>query len=364
MIRVRDLSEAEELGYLIADNQIALNAEWDQEALSAVLIELTELEFDIEVLGFETGVVDVALGRAELPSEPDRAPPALQSGPPVSNPGDVWRVDQHRLICGDATKPETYQSLLGDERAEASISDPPYNVAIAGHVSGNGRVTHDEFVEASGEKSDKEFQAFLKTFASNLVAYSADGSVHFIFMDWRHSGVLEVAVSDVFTKHLNTCVWTKTNGGMGSLYRSAHELVFVYRAGEAGHINNVQLGKHGRNRTNVWSYPGMNAFGSEREAALEMHPTVKPVQLVADAILDVTRPGGLVLDAFCGSGTTLLAAERVDRRAACIELDPKYVDVALRRYQAETGTEPIHDATGLTFSEMSEDRASADEEAA
>jgi len=246
--------------------------------------------------------------------------------------------------------------LLGDERASMVITDPPYNVPISGHVSGGGATAHGEFIMASGEMTKEQFEAFLTASLGNLAAFSKAGALHYVFMDWRHMDEISTAARAVYGGLLNVCVWAKTNGGMGSLYRSAHELVFVYRVGKTGHLNNVQLGRFGRNRTNVWSYAGANSFGAERDGMLAMHPTVKPVGLVADAILDCTRRGDIVLDGFAGSGTTVMAAERVGRRARVVELDPKYADVVLRRWIATSGDQPILVDSGHNFDAVSEQR--------
>jgi hypothetical protein len=234
--------------------------------------------------------------------------------------------------------------------------DPPYNVRIDGHVSGLGRHRHGEFAMASGEMSDAEFVSFLETVLGHHAAYSIDGAIHFVCMDWRHLGELLAAGRSVYSELKNLCVWEKTNAGMGSLYRSQHELVAVFKTGTAPHVNNIELGRHGRYRTNIWRYAGANSFGAERDKDLEMHPTVKPVRLVADAILDCTRRGDLVLDGFAGSGTTLLAAERSERVGFGIEIDPRYVDVALRRMAEHAGLEAVHVESGKSFDEIAAER--------
>jgi DNA modification methylase len=231
------------------------------------------------------------------------------------------------------------------------FTDPPYNVKIEGHVCGNGAVHHREFAMASGEMSEAEFTAFLRSAVGLLGEYSTNGSLHYICMDWRHVGELISAGRGNYDRLVNLCVWAKDNGGMGSLYRSQHELVFVFRKGAKAHRNNVALGKHGRNRTNVWRYPGVNTASKQAEEGnlLALHPTVKPVALVADALLDSTARGAVVLDSFLGSGTTLLAAERIGRACRGIEIDPAYVDVAIRRWQRLTGEMAVNVETGETF---------------
>jgi DNA modification methylase len=243
---------------------------------------------------------------------------------------------------------------MESRKADAVFVDPPYNVAIDGHVSGNGSIHHREFEMASGEMTEKEFVNFLSASFGFLVQHSKPGSVHFACMDWRHAREILAAGNHAYDSLLNLCVWAKDKGGMGSFYRSQHELVFVFRNGKASHRNNLQLGKFGRNRTNVWQYPGVNTLSRRGEEGnlLALHPTVKPVSLVADALLDCTRLGGLVLDSFLGSGSTLIAAERTRRICCGIELDPLYVDTAIRRWQRYTGGAAIHAESGKQFGEV------------
>jgi DNA modification methylase len=282
--------------------------------------------------------------------------PSPRPGPAVTRPGDLWQIGPHRLICGDATNLETSARLLDGERAQMIFTDPPYNVKIDGHVSGLGAVKHREFAVASGEMSQAEFTAFLERVFANLVLRAADGAIHFVCMDWRHLGEVLAAGHRTFAELKNICVWNKTNGGMGSLYRSQHEMVFVFKSGKAPHINNVELGRHGRYRTNVWTYAGANVFSATREADLAMHPTVKPVALVADAILDCSKRKGIILDAFAGSGTTLVAADRTGRRGYGIELDPIYCDTILKRVADVARVEARLAATGQTFAVVAAER--------
>ena len=358
-IRLSHMSEAQKRAYIIADNKLAENAGWDSELLSVEVAHLSmmELDFDIDVIGFETPEIDIMLDAGQPAAEPPIPTPS--DGPCVSQPGDLWLLGTHRLYCGDALNSCSYDALLAGERAATVVTDPPYNVLVNGHVCGKGAVKHDEFKMASGEMSDEEFAQFLLKLCKLLVAYSVDGSVHFICMDWRHIRNLLNAGAITFTELLNLCVWNKTNGGMGSLYRSKHELVAVFRNGSASHTNNVELGRFGRNRTNVWDYAGVNAFSKDRYAALSMHPTVKPIAMVADAILDVTPRNGLVLDPFSGSGTTIMAGEQTGRRVAAMELDPKYVDVAIRRFESATVVEAVLAETGETFAEVAARRIAA-----
>lgn len=314
--------------------------------------------FDIGLTGFETAEIDLLLGAGETPGddEPEAVIPEGASGPPVSRPGDLWALGCHRLYCGDALDTVSYRTVLDGESARAVFTDPPYNVPIDGHVCGNGEIRHSEFAMASGEMSADEFMAFLRAFCEHLSAFTIDGAIVFICMDWRHAYEILSVGRDVFNALKNVCVWNKTNNGMGSFYRSKHELVFVFKSGTARHVNNIELGRYGRNRTNAWDYAGINSFGKGRLDDLAAHPTVKPVSLIADAIRDVTHRNDLVLDPFVGSGSTILAAERAGRRCAAIELDPKYVDVAVRRYEAQTGVIARHGESGKTFAEVSEAR--------
>jgi DNA modification methylase len=247
---------------------------------------------------------------------------------------------------------------MGDEQAQVVFTDPPYNVPIDGHATGLGRTRHDDFVMASGEMSESGFRAFLETVFQNLAAHSVDGSIHFVCADWRHLYAYLAAGRNVFTELKNLCVWNKTNGGMGSFYRSKHELVLVFKSGTAAHVNNIDLGRHGRYRTNVWDYAGVNVFREGRQQDLGMHPTVKPVALVSDAILDCSSRGGIALDCFAGSGTTIIAAEKTGRRAFALELDPRYVDCAVRRWQDYTGDDGFHAESGIPFSGIARERAS------
>ena len=279
-------------------------------------------------------------------------------GPAISQPGDLWILGGHRLLCADATDSRSYEQLLGDERADMVFTDPPYNVPVAGHVSGLGAVKHREFVMASGEMTPREFTAFLSRSLGNLARYSVDGAIHFVCMDWRHMRELTEAGEAAYSELKNLIIWMKDNAGMGSFYRSRHELIFAFKAGTAAHVNNFGLGEGGRYRTNVWQYRGVNTFGKGRNAELALHPTVKPVAMIADAIKDVSRRGGIVLDAFGGSGTTLIAAHKTGRRARLLELDPLYVDTIIRRFEAYAHDDAVLAATGETFAAVSEARLS------
>jgi DNA modification methylase len=289
-------------------------------------------------------------------SGPEDAVPQYSSGAAVTRTGDLWLLGNHRLLCGDARDGAAYDRLLEGAKAEFVFTDPPYNVAIDGNVCGLGRIHHREFAMGCGEMSEVEFTSFLKTVFDRLAEHTIDGSIHQICMDWRHMWEMLAAGRQVYELK-NLCVWNKTNAGMGSFYRSKHELVFVWKSGSAAHINNFELGQHGRNRTNVWDYAGVNTMRAGRLEELAMHPTIKPVALVADAIKDCSRRGGLVLEPFCGSGTILIAAERTGRKARALEVDPTYVDVGVRRWQSYTGKNAVLAASDETFETIQEERA-------
>ena len=362
-VRLSAMSEAEVRAYVIADNRLAENAGWDRALLGLELQYLTELEidFDVTVTGFDLPDIDLLIGElspAASGDDPADAVVEVAAGPAISRPGDIWQIGSHRLICGDSTQLETYQQLLGAARAQMVFTDPPYNVPIAGHVGGLGSIQHREFAMASGEMSQAEFTAFLQSVFGYLAAFSVDGAIHFQCMDWRHIPEILAAGTAAYADLKNICVWAKNNGGMGSLYRSQHEFVFVFKSGTAPHINNVELGKHGRYRTNVWSYAGVNSFGEDR-GDLSLHPTVKPVAMVADAIRDCSHRKGIVLDAFLGSGTTLIAAEKTGRRGYGVEIDPAYCDVAIRRLRAVCGLEAILEANCQSFGDVEDARRRA-----
>jgi DNA modification methylase len=340
------LSEVQKRALRIADNKIALNAGWDFEILQLELGELASIDVEIDptLTGFSTGEIDVILSSAADPDD-EVIPPVPMK--PRTKPGDIWILGEHRVGCGDCRDAGFLQRVIGDgARVDAAFLDPPYNVRIGGNAVNIGRrpvtsgTRHREFAMASGEMNEAEFRSFLADTLGSAVRVSRDGAVHFISMDWRHMDDVSAVGSAIYGERLNLCIWNKSNAGMGSLYRSKHELVFVYRVGTAPHLNAVELGKHGRNRTNVWDYASVNSMRGNRREDLALHPTVKPTGLVADAIQDVTRRGDLVLDLFLGSGTTLMAAERTGRRFRGLDIDPAYVDVAIERWSARTGLQP------------------------
>lgn len=353
-------SAAQIRAYRLADNRLAEHGTWDREALAIELAAIIEFdETPIEGLGWDIGEIDLILDEAgetegaNDPADEQIEPPAN----PVSHTGDLWLLSKHRLFCGSSLDENSWAVLLRDEVAAMAFTDPPYNVKVSGHICGPRKVSHAEFAMDSGEMSKAQFTAFLADFIGKMTAHLRDGAVIDLCMDWRHMCEMLAAIEANGLTLLNVCVWNKKNGGKGSLYRSKHELVFITKKGSAPHTNNVELGKHGRYRTNVWDFAGVKSFGRGRMADLADHPTVKPVALVADAIRDVTKPGDIVLDAFMGSGTTILSAERTRRRSYGIEIAPGYIDVAIRRWQAMTGLEATLEATGQTFAEVAAQRA-------
>jgi DNA modification methylase len=356
IIILEHLSETQKRALMLADNKIALNASWDMDLLANELADLSsmDLEFNLELTGFEVADIDFIIGEVEDRSagEVETAPVPDECTPVITRRGDLWLLEKHRVLCGDARNPDDFKVLTGDGKAAMVFTDPPYNVPIAGHVSGKGRARHREFHEASGEMTRSEFTVFLDEVLTNTADSCRDGAISFVCMDWRHIGELLEAGQRAFDAYLNLCIWAKTNGGMGSLYRSQHELVFVFRKGKVQHRNNVQLGRFGRNRTNVWTYAGVNTFREGRMEEISAHPTAKPVAMVKDAILDVTKRGEVVLDPFLGGGTTVMAAEQSGRIAYAMDIDPAYIDVALRRWRKDTGEEPRRASDNRTLASL------------
>ena len=340
-ITLAGLSDAQKKALRLADNKIALNAGWDLEILRLELSELGDLDidFDLGLTGFATGEIDVILKAANDPDDEVIPPVPVE---PRTMPGDIWLLGEHRVGCGDGRDLDFLRQVVGQgAQIDAAFMDPPYNVKINGHANAKGR--HREFAMASGEMSNAAFREFLRDTLGAAAAVSRSGAVHFVCMDWRHLDDVSIVGSSIYNDLLNICVWNKSNAGMGSLYRSKHEMVFVYRVGDAPHSNMVELGKHGRNRTNVWDYPSVNSMAGSRREDLALHPTVKPVAMVADAYQDVTKRGDLVFDMFLGSGTSLIAAERCGRRFRGCDIDPAYVDVAVDRWVQLTGGTPVRE---------------------
>ncbi len=364
------LSDAERRAYVLADNKLALNAGWDREILAIEFQGLIDLDFDVEITGFSLAEIDFTLDEAreaspDGPQSAEDTVPELDSRP-VTQMGDVWELGRHRLICGDTRDAQTMDYLMDGEQADLVFTDPPYNVAIDGNVCGLGSVKHREFAFASGEMNRAQFVAFLNGTLGNIARVMRDGAIAYVCMDWRHMSELLEAGEASFTELKNLVVWNKTNGGMGAFYRSKHELVFVFKQGTAPHTNSFGLGETGRYRTNVWDYAGISSIGANRSDELAMHPTVKPVALIADAIRDCSRRGEIVLDGFGGSGSTLIAAEKTGRSARLIEYDPLYCDTIVRRWQTYTGKQALVSRSKEYFDDIAERRSAAatDEEAA
>ena len=359
-IPLAHLSPAQRRAYILADNRLAEDAGWDRDLLRLELgaLELDADEIELTDTGFEIGEIDQILLEDE-PTDAEDAVPEPEAGPAVTQPGDVWVFagGDHKLICGNALEADDLAALMGEDRAQLLLTDPPYNVKVDGHVGGLGKVKHAEFAFASGEMDKADFTSFLTNALAGAAGHLVDGALAFVFMDWRHVEEMMAAGGSAFDEFKNICVWAKTNGGMGSLYRSAHEFCFIFKSGSGAHINTVELGRHGRNRTNVWSCAGANSFSASRAKDLADHPTVKPVGLLADAILDVTRRGDIVLDVFGGSGSTLMAAQRTGRRSRLVEYEPRYCDVTVRRWIERYDDVPVLAETGETFDEVAARRA-------
>ncbi len=358
-LRLVNLTSGQQRALALADNKLALNAGWDEELLAHELKELfaADVTFDMDITGFSIAEVDSlieSLNVEESGSPRDDVLPCLKPGPAITQLGDVWMLGQHRLICGDALDPEVVKTLMAGEIAQMIFTDPPYNVPIEGHVSGLGNAKHREFAMAAGEMSQEQFTEFLRKVMQNLHDHSTDGSIHFICMDWRHMQEMLRAGEQVYAELKNLIVWVKDNAGMGTFYRSRHELIFAFKKGTAPHSNSFELGQHGRYRTNVWSYKGMNSFGGTRDQDLALHPTIKPVAMIVDAIKDVSNRNGIVLDPFGGSGSTLIAAHKTGRRAFVIELDALYCDLIIRRWQDFAKDDAILLSSGETFGQRLE----------
>ena len=353
VITIADLDDVKLRSLRLALNRLGDESGWDESALKLEFSEIIALDqtIDLQITGFEMGEIDVHLSSGD--DEEDEILNNNNALPPITIFGDIWNLDNHRIVCGDALNVQTLDLLMAGDLAQVVFADPPWNVQIDGHVSGLGAVRHAEFAMASGEMLPAEYQSFLRMALGHAAHHSIDGSIHYVAIDWRHISDLLTATSDIFTETKNVCVWNKTNAGMGSLYRSKHELFFVFKKGRAPHINNIELGRHGRSRSNVWDYPGQNSRNNTAKSKLSLHPTAKPVALVADALRDCSHHNGIVLDPFGGSGTTLIAAQKTGRRARLIEYEPRFVDTTVRRWQQLTGLKATHAVTGLAFEQCS-----------
>ncbi len=340
-ICLENLTREQIRAYVIADNKLAEEAGWNKEILKIELEELSylDLDFDVSITGFEMAEIDLITNPEMIEEVKKEKENPIDDIPEESDIekrvqfGDLWQLGKHKLFCGNSLKEESYKILMQDELAGVIFTDSPYNLKSSSISTKN---THSDFKMASGEMSEKEFAKFLRTAMSLQAKYSKDGSIHFQCMDFRHMHEMLAAARPIY-KLLNLCAWDKITAGMGSLYRSQHELIFVFKNGNASHINNVELGVHGRYRTNVWKYPGLHASNPHSKGLLKLHPTVKPTAMIIDALLDVSNKNDIVLDVFCGSGSSVTAAERTKRRARVIELEPKYCDVVLHRWEKLTG---------------------------
>lgn len=364
VVEIRHLSKAQLKALRIADNKLAQNAHWDERLLGENFLELQELDidFDLSITGFSLPEIELTLQTLQdtgLDHGPDEVE-ATVTGMPICQPGDVWHLGDHRIHCADATCEAAFDVLMKEELAHVVFVDPPYNVKVDGHVSGKGKVRHREFAQASGELSRDDFIRFLAASCSALAKHSKNGAIHYVCMDWRHADELIAAGRKVYSELKNIAVWVKSNPGMGSLYRSRHEFIFVFKSGTERHTNNIELGKYGRNRANVWEYDSATTQGRKGNNMLELHPTAKPVHLVMDALLDCSKRGEVVLDSFLGSGTTLLAAERTARICRGIELDPLYVDTAICRWQNLTGGDAVRASDGKLFRELEAEKEPGD----
>lgn len=327
----RMLTEEEVKRYNLISNTHA--GDWDMEKLEEFFSEVEYKDIIPDLPDYkptELPPVDMVKAKQELKEvvedEFNEEPPR----DPVTKPGDLYELNRHRLLCADSTDSRAVEKLMNGKLAQMVFTDPPYNVKISG-ISGLGKIKHDEFKMASGEMNQSRFVRFLEDIMLNLIKFSRNGSIHYICMDWKHLNELSTA-GKLYKEFKQLIIWVKDNGGMGSFYRSQHELIFVYKNGRAKHTNNFELGQNGRYRTNVWQYSGMNSLASKERDSLSDHPTIKPVKLVADAILDCSLENEIILDLFLGSGTTIIASEQTNRTCYGQEMDEKYCDTIIRRY--------------------------------
>ena len=361
-IRIEHLSPEQARAFLIADNRLTENAVWDEQLLGQQFKELSELDldFDLDLTGFSAGEIDVLIDEFESPTHDDTADEIPESSEVVvSRAGDLWLLGNHRLLCGNALHPDSFELLMGDHRAAMIFTDPPYNVPIAGNVSGKGTVKHQDFAMACGEMNSEQFTEFLTSTLKLAADRSRAGAIAVVAMDWRHMREMLTAGLNVFSQIKNVCIWVKDRPGMGTFYRSRHELFFIFKHGNSPHTNNFELGQYGRNRTNVWEYPAAASFaqtGNEGNL-LRAHPTVKPVALVSDSIKDCSNRGDTILDPFLGSGTTVIAAEKSGRVCFGMEIDPKYSDLVVRRWQNFTCGHATHAVSGRLFDDVQKEAA-------
>jgi len=359
-IRVDHLTDQKVSLLRISLNKIGETGEWDPLALRLELTYQLEFGADLSITGFEAPEIDNVLEIGGVnPDELDPLDDISDIHKPqqnvVNRNGDLWWLGKNRVLCGNARNPDHLSRLVSDRPIALILTDPPFNLKISGHVrTSNGKFP--EFAEASGEMTTEEFAGFLTEALGSALVFVAEGGLIYCFMDWRHIDEIREAFRRLSLAQINLAVWVKPNGGMGSLYRSRQELIFIAKRKGEAHRNNVELGKHGRYRTNVWEFGGASGGTKSEEDDFSVHPTVKPVRLLQEAMLDVTVAGEFVLDPFLGSGSTLLAAERVERVCLGLEISPAYVDVTIARWEKMTGREAIHADTGLTFKEVQEQR--------
>ncbi|QIG53652.1 site-specific DNA-methyltransferase [Altererythrobacter sp. BO-6] len=360
-LSVEHLDEVEIEALALALNRVGETGTWDTDLLREQMIRLESAGIDLTNTGFTLPEIDqitILSEPAEGDGDEDEFEEDEDDMSVISRLGDLYQLGVHRLHCADALEMDSYVRLLAGELAQCIFSDPPYGCEIEGFVSGLGKHKHLNFLEGAGDMDRGELQEFFTAYLGHCKAFSSAGAIIFACMDWRQIDILLLAAMDVGLTRKNIAVWDKGSGGMGGLYRNAHEFVAVFCNGNTPATNNIQLGRHGRDRCNIWRYPGANRPGSSSAKALADHPTPKPEPLVEDALLDVTNRGDIVLDPFIGSGSTILAAESTGRICRGIELDPKYVDRAIRRWERETGIPAIHIETGLTFDELARVRLS------
>lgn len=360
-IRLEHLTDAQASAFTIADNKLTENSEWDNRLLGEQLriLSAVELDFNLDVIGFELSEIDLFIENLSPATKGGTdsadAIPDSRAKPQVTQSGYCWVLNRHRVYCGDARIDSAYSTLMQGLNAEMVFTEPPYDDTTDGYVVEFEKSRQSESAAASGEISSPGFIGFFTNVATHLRRHSVDRALHYICMDWRHSAELLAAAGSVYPELGNLCVWVKENAGQGSLYRSQHELVFVFKAGKKPHRNHSQTGQSDRCRSNVWKYRQAKPAARSADDESTPHPMSRPVELVADAILDCTVRGEVVLDPFLGSGTTIVAAERSGRVCYGIEFNPLRVDTIVRRWQAFTGHSAVEESTRKTFNEIEEE---------
>lgn len=359
IVRLNHLAKAQAKAYIVADNKLTENSQWNEQLLGEIFLELSksDLDFELSDTGFEVAEIDILIGQLDNPSgpiDPLDIPNSSLTGPPVCKINDLWGLNDHRVLCGNALDPESYKLLMNGSTGQIVFADVPYDCPISGHVCSNTSTQHRDFPMGVGELGTEKFTQFLAQIFELLVRFSDPGSIHCIAMDWRNGLPILNAGNAHYSELKNICVWIKDKAGLGSLYRSQHEFFYIFKNGNAPHRNNIQLGKHGRYRTNYWSYPSASTLTRQGTDGnlLGFHPTSKPIALVADFLLDCSARNEIVIDCCLGGGTTLLAAQRTGRICFGMDLDALYIDTAIRRWQAMTGEDAILISTGQTFNEI------------